>query len=1091
MRFALLALLPLALLGQNSQITGRVSDPSGAVIPQARVTVTNEGTGVKWNAVSNEVGYYTVPLLEPGSYRIRVEGSGFKPVVRSAVRLQVEQAARLDFTLELGQVNETVEISAEAPLVESETSSVGQVVDNKTILEMPLNGRNAWHLVQLAAATVFVGGIGDASEIPVASMAGGRAFSQMLWVDGTTANKSGLSRAMAELGPMVDSVQEFKVITNNYSAEYGRSVGGVFSAVTKSGTNEFHGTAFEFLRNDAVDARNYFSLSKPPLRYNQFGGTLGGPIRRNKTHFFLGEETTRVAMGQSLLQTVPTPAQKRGDFAGLVDATGAGLQLYDPFTTRPAPAGTMRIRDPFPGNVIPASLFDPVAVKTLAYYPDPNVTGSLGGANSYNINIAPKRLQLHGTLRVDHTLTQRDKVFFRYINQYNDAPQSPNFPEPAASGVGGNTRSVKNTAQTATGAWIRTLSPSLISDFKFSWLKQTRDIFHASLGQKWPEKLGLKNVPQEAFPIFRPQGYTLLGAPNAFREQRGPSYQAIETLTYIRGQHNWKMGFEYRWSGQGDEFDTAPSGDITFAQQGTGLQGNARTGNGLASMLLGFATQASLRDQLPFLSSAYYLGIYVQDDWKISPNVTLNLGVRWDFETGPIAPDDTFNGFDMARIHPAAGVPGVITFAGVDGVPRRLINSDWNNVGPRLGFAWRPLGNGKTVVRGGWGVFFGNRNDIGYGSDAHQGFSLDLLYVSPDQNQTPAFLLKDGFPAFVVPGKESRTPAFGVGTPVTYYERDRSTPYAMQYNLGIQREIRGILLEGQYIGNLGRKLTASNASINQIRPELLTGSGNSQSRRPYPQFSDVTLVAPNWGASSYHALAMRVEKRYKNGLQFLFNYAFSKFIDNVDSIANGDFGGTPGVGYEDFYNRRLDKSLSPNDITHNVTFSAVLDVPFGPGRRWLRHGVASQVLGGWQLSALGSLRTGPPFGVITQTNTCECFSTGGQRPNLLRDPARPDRQRSPQRWFDIAAFTQPDRFRFGTAARAVGRSPGHSNYDLGLMKNFQIHERFRLQFRGELFNAFNHTNFGNPNTTFGSGGFGVINNSEAARVVQFGLKLYF
>jgi hypothetical protein len=1093
MRYALLPLfVPLVLLGQNSQITGRVSDPTGAVIPNAQVTLTNEGTGVKWNAVSNAVGYYTIPLLEPGSYRIRVEGSGFKPVVRSAVRLQVEQVARIDFTMELGQVSETVEITAEAPLVESETSSVGQVVNNKTIVEMPLNGRNAWHLVQLAAATVFVGGIGDASEIPVASMAGGRAFSQMLWIDGTTANKSGLARSMAELGPMVDSVQEFKVITNNYAAEYGRSVGGVFSAVTKSGTNAFHGTAFEFLRNDAVDARNFFSLSKPPLRYNQFGGTLGGPIRRNKTHFFVGEEVTKVTMGQSILQTVPTAIQKRGDFTGLVDATGAALQLYNPFTTRPNPAGgNTRVRDPFPDNIIPASLFDPVGVKAISYYPNPNVTGSRGGANSFNINIAPQRLQLHTSIRIDHTLTERDKVFFRYIDQYNDAPQSPNFPEPAASGAGGNTRSVNNTAQTASGSWIRTLTPSLISDFKFSWLKQKRDVLHASIGGNWPSKLGLKNVPEKAFPVFRPQGYTLLGGPNAFREQRGPTYQAIETLTYIRGNHNFKTGFEYRWNGQTDEFDTIPSGDMTFAQQGTGLQGNARTGNGLASMLLGFATQASLRDQLPLLSSAYYLGAYLQDDWKVTPNLTLNLGVRWDFETGPIAPDDTWNGFDMAAIHPIAKAPGVITFAGVDGVPRRLVNSDWNNVGPRFGFAWRPMGNAKTVVRGGWGLFFGNRNDIGYGSDAHQGFSLDLLYVSPDQNQTPAFLLKDGYPAYVIPGKESRNASFGLGTPVTYYERDRATPYAMQYNLGIQHEIRGILLEGQYIGNLGRKLTASNASINQIRPELLTGAGTSQSRRPYPQFSDVTMVAPNWGASSYHAFAMRVEKRYQNGLQFLFNYTFSKFLDNVDSIANGDFGGTPGVGYQDFYNRRLDKALSPNDITHNVTFSTVWDVPFGPGRRWLTHGVASQVIGGWQLSALGSLHSGSPYGVVTQTNTCECFSTGPQRANILRDPALPPDQRSPERWFDITAFSQPDRFHFGSAARSVGRTPGFANYDLGLMKNFQLHERFRLQFRGELFNAFNHTNLANPNTNFGSGGFGSINASSPARIVQFGLKLYF
>jgi len=1081
------------LQAQNAQITGRVADPSGAVVPSAEVSVTNVDTGDRRSTSTNEQGYYTVLFLIPGNYQVQVQRQGFRAASRTGVRLQVDQVARLDFTLEVGGVTEAVDVVGAAPLVESETSSLGQVVNNKSIVEMPLNGRNAWHLVQLTAATVFVGGIGDAREIPVASMAGGRAFSQMLWVDGGSVQKSAIDRSMAELAPMVDAVEEFKVITNNYAAEYGRSTGGVFTAVTKSGTNQFHGTLFEFLRNNAFDARNFFAVEQAPLRYNQFGGTLGGPVRKDKTHFFAALEGTKVSQGLTGIFTLPTPEQKRGVFTGLVDASRRPLPLYNPFSTRPSPANpSLRIRDPFPNNVIPAALHDPVAVRALSYYPDPNVQGNVAGANNYNINIASKRTQYHGTARVDHIFTDRDRVFVRYMNQYNFTPQSNAFPEPAASGLGpGPTRNISNMAQTVMGSYIRTLSPTLFNDAKFAWVRQGRSIFHASVGGNWPEKLGLRGVDPVAFPVFRPQGYAALGSANTFREQRGSPYQFMDSLNWTRGNHNVKTGFEYRWNDSADEFDTAPSGDLTFAQQGTGLQGVTLSGNGLASMLLGFTTNASIRDAPVLRTRLHYFGWYMQDDWKVTPRFTLNLGVRYDVEPSPYSPDNSFNTLDGNAIHPVARVPGVVRFAGVEGTPTNLFDTDFNNVTPRFGFAWRPLGDDRTVVRGGYGIFIGNTNDIGYGSNARLGYSLDLLLVSPDQNQTSVFLLKNGFPAYEKPGPASRNASFGLNSNISYYERERPTPYSQQFNLGVQREAGGVLFEGQYIGNLGRKLTATNASVNQVHPSLVGGAGTIQSRRPFSQFSDVTLVAPNWGASSYHAFAFRAEKRYQNGLQFLFNYTFSKFIDNVDHIASGDFGGTPGAGYQDFYNRRLDKALSPNDVKHLAHFNAIYDLPAGPGRRFLQRGALSQILGGWQLSALGTINSGPPFGVVTQQNTCECFSSGGQRANILRDPALPAAERTVQRWFDINAFAQPERFRFGTAARSVGRAPGLFNVDLGVMKNFRIAEGKRLQFRGEMFNAFNHANFGIPGTAFGGPNFGAINAAGDARIMQMGLKFYF
>jgi hypothetical protein len=495
-----------------------------------------------------------------------------------------------------------------------------------------------------------------------------------------------------------------------------------------------------------------------------------------------------------------------------------------------------------------------------------------------------------------------------------------------------------------------------------------------------------------------------------------------------------------------------------------------------------------VRESPGLRTRAHYLGGYIQDDWKLTPRFTLNIGTRYDIEPSPYSPDNSFNTIDGSAIHPTARVPGVVRFAGEGGTPTNLFDTDFNNLAPRFGFAWRPFGDDRTVVRGGYGVFIGNTNDIGYGSDARLGFAIDLLLVSPDQNQTPAFLLKSGFPPYAQPGPEIRNPSFGLNTNITYYERARPTPYSQQFNFGVQRDFRGILVEAQYLGNLGRKLTATAASVNQVHPDRLAGAGSIQSRRPFPQFSDVVLSSPNWGASSYHGLALRVEKHYRNGLQFLANYTYSKFIDNVDHIANGDFGGTPGSGYQDFYNRRLDKALSPNDIRHLTHFNAIWDLPAGPGRRFLQRGALSQIIGGWQLSVLGTLNSGAPYGVTTQQNTCECFSSGPQRANLLKDPALPESQRSPQRWFDTGAFSQPARFAFGSAARSIGASPGNFNVDLGIMKNFRLAESARLQFRGEMFNAFNHTNFGIPGTSFGGPNFGSITSAAPARIVQFGLK---
>ncbi len=995
-------LLASSVVWAQAEITGRIVDPTGAVVPSAQVTVLNVETGVHYPAHANHDGYFTVPRLDPGKYQVEVKAPGFKPVLRSGIVLQVEQVARIDFSLELGNMSQQVEVTSTAPLVESETSSVGQVINNKSIVEMPLDGRNAWDLSKLTGGVVYVGNQGDANEVPWVSMAGGRVKSQGFFLDGGSVQKSGLATAQAELEPMVDAVEEFKVVTNNYAAEYGRSAAGIFVAVTKSGTNQYKGDAFEFFRNTFLDARNYFALTNPPIHYNQFGGTLGGPIRKNKTFFFTALETTLTGIGIPEILTLPTAANRAGDFSGLLNAAGKVIPIYNPFSNAPsATSPSTTVRTLFPNNIIPASLFDPVAVKAQSYYPLPNVPGTITGASNFNENLTAYRTQYHGTLRVDHIINEKDRVYGRYVQQHNFIPQANVFPEPAASGVGPATRTINNLAQTWMASWIHTFSPTVLNELQVAGTDQYRNITNASIGGNWPQQLGLNGVGQESFPVLTPQGFTALGAANPFRAQTNPYWQILESLSYFHGRHSFKMGYEFRHQVTTDQFDTAPTGTFSFPSQGTSLPGNAATGNGYASFLLGFDGSMTLTKAAPFVMSNWAMGTYFQDDWRISPRLTLNLGIRYDIETGRHAQNNMQSGFNMSAINPACNCPGVVTFAGIDGTPNANFNTDKNNFAPRFGFAWRPFGDEKTVVRGGFGIFVGNPDDQGFSNTAVSGFATLANLTSPDSDVTPALYLKNGVPGVAAPTAASRTSSFGIGTGVDFYQQQRASPYSLQSNLGVQHEFHELLISGQYLMNLGRKLTSGNLSADEILPSLWGKSSNLQSLRPFPQFTAVTLDSPNLGSSSYHAFLLRLEKHYHSGLQLLFNYTFSKMLDNVNAL--NDFGGEPG--YEDYYNRHLDKAVSPLDLTHVISTSVVYDLPWGPGRHWMSTGTLGRWVGGWELSTLTTYHTGPAYGVTTQTNTCNCFSAGSQRANISGDASLDDP--TVAKWFNTAAFSQP------------------------------------------------------------------------------------
>jgi hypothetical protein len=1073
-----------ALLAQSQtgRITGRITDPGGAVVPGAEVVATEMDTGVPYKGTSSATGIYAVPFLQPGRYRVEVSHTGFKKYERANLDLGTNEVLTLDIELELGRVTETVTVSEAAPLLESSTSDVGQFVDPKTVAEMPLNGRRALALVAVGGATVWVSYGGEAK--PNFSLAGGRVQSQMFWLDGGNGQNMRLGVGQVDIDPPVEVIREFRVMHNTYAAEFGGSAGGLIISTTKSGTNQMHGSGFEYFRNDKMDARQFFAAAKPPLRYNLFGGTLGGPIRKNRTHYFAGFEGTRRSTGLVSRLTVPTAEQRRGDFSQTTNAAGALTRIFDPSSNRVV-AGR-NVRDQFTGNVIPASRLDPVAVKLMEFYPAPNrPPDNRAGANNFVGNYSRIFRRDNVTAKIDHVLHDRNRLYFRFVYNRDPLRFTTVHPNPLSDT---NNASERHQA-TYLAADTHTFTPNLVADFRVSFSARTFHSASPGLGSNGPELLGLKGVPSGAFPTFGVSGIMTLGAGTHERVQMPiRQQQVVNSWTWVRGNHVVKLGGEMRRSTNVDIQRGSISGNFSFSTQPTALEGTANTGFGLASLLVGFPNSVSLRATDPLDRYSYYLAGYLQDDWKIHPHLTLNLGVRWETDTPIMDKNNRMNGFDPTARNPISGTPGVVRFAGLDGWPRNPYGADWNNFGPRFGFAWKPWGSGKTVVRGGFGIYYAHPFDHGVPNVASLGFEQSLNLTTPDNGVTAPFYLRDGVPPLRA-AEQKLDASFGavpvgraVTTNVQFYENNRRTGYSQQFNFGVQREFRSnLLVEVTYLGNLSRKLSMENLNINQIPPFLVDAvrpaGVNRQAYRPFPQFNAVTLLQGDFGITDYHAGVLKVEKRFSKGWSFLGTYTWSKNLGNLDASAEnlGD-----DQQYSNYYNRRADKGPEALDIQHRVTWSSVYELPLRG--RWL---------GGWSVGAIAIMQSGGPFTVTTQTNTTNVFSSGAQRANVLRDPNLPNSEKSLTRWFDTSAFELPAPFTFGNAGRGIVRADGRVNFDFSLVKNFRFSENAFAQLRGEVFNAFNHPDFGLPGTALGGPGFGVINDSTEARVLQLGLRVVF
>jgi hypothetical protein len=1115
---ALLLVPGLVAQAQYGSIGGRAADSSGAVIPGVTIAVTNAETGQSVRVVTGPDGSFLVPQVLPGTYNIHVAHTGFKPLQVTGIKVNINQNVAQDLTLEVGAVTESVTVQSTAAMVDTVSGSVGHVVENKEILELPLNGRNVFDLVALTPASFRLAG-----EI---SIGGGRTSSAMAMLDGTMNSRGGIGAQGIEMDPPVDIMQEFRVETNSYSAQYGRSNAGIVNATTKSGTNAFHGVLYEFMRNDVIDSRGWNADIKAPLRRNQFGGSLGGPIVRNRTLFFYNADAFVERRGVVRTRTVPLAAWRTGNLAGLQrqQNTPAGpvpqaLAIYDPATDQ---------RQVFPGNLIPTSRLDPVALKAISYVPLPNRPPDnpiIQGGN-WQENASDAVDKVHHTIRIDHSFSDRTKLFGRYILVNPD--KNPVGGTPGFGVADTDAINIINRRQNFATNATRVFSPSTFGTFRAGLTRIYILRGGVGLGENWPEKLGVKGVGQDVFPRFNMSNglvpTTNFGTPGNHNRLVGLLNSEVHAdFNLIRGSHTVKSGGSYMRFNGNEHARQFASGQWVFQTRftsGRNAQGGTITNTGMtfADFLLGRLNQVNAEFSQGNARRSFYAAGYVEDAWKATRSLTLNFGLRYEVESPIYEVYNRMNNFDPNVVHPLAGtgdipagVRGVVTFPGRNGYGKRLVHWDRNNFSPRFSFNWRVPRFKDTVVRSGFGLFYGNP----YDRNAFQVAGLGFDAVGTVKDPVP-FTLQQGLPAgaMVAPRAEDLTLAFGArGTKfpvslVQWFDPDRRTQYSLNFNLSLQRQWKEILFDLGYLGNLGRKITFPNINLNLIPPNLLARTDIPQRlRRPYPQFDSdqpqIQIISPNWGLSNYHAFTFKSERRFASGVGWMFAYAWSKWIDNVTFTGGDDatFGDNNQI--QNIYDRRHERSLSTNHVPHRAVISPILELPLGRGKRWLNtRGPLDWVFGGWQVSGILTLQAGSPFGVSVVNGPRDLLGDAADGTNLRADIAGDINLPSGQQgtpaigqrgiqWFNQDAFASPAPFTHGNSARTIMLAPGFVNLDSALSKNWRFFERYRLQFRWEAFNATNTPAFGLPGSNLGGGGFGVAGAGASNREMQFAIKLYF
>jgi hypothetical protein len=1109
------------LPGQSAtgDIQGTVLDTSGAVIAGAIVKLTNTGTGFTRTVTTNDRGDYRAPLMPLGTYEITAEYAGFQSKVVRGITLQVDQTAVIRIELAPGTVTETVAVTAATPLLESQESSLGQVIENKRILELPLNGRNPFQLGLLAGGVTPFRGL--STNLPFTA-GGGRHSGNDLMLDGVDNNIRNYNGSTGRNGvnyiPSVDAVQEFKVKTSTFSAEYGRSAGYTVNATIRSGTNQYHGSAFEFLRNDKLDANNFVSNftgnPKAKFRQNQFGGTFGGPVRlpgydgRNRTFFFADYQGTQVreAAGSSLSDVAPE-AFRAGDFSA------ANRVIYDPRTRRIGPNGVVTA-EPFPNNTVPRSMMDPVALKLQELIPLPN-TGAPGQTSRNFFTSSPRETHWNqGDIKVDQRLWDGNNLMARVSISRLSQPNQGIFIYSPSSRL----QNLVNAVVSDTHVF----SPRVVNEFRFGFNRANSSnvALRADESTAFAAANGLQSGAVIGFPRlnFNYSGEKL--GTTQFSEFTAAlsnlifenTFHWVDNLTIIRGNHTFKTGAEARRL-RFDRLREVPfSADYVFGAVFTANpSASGQTGLPYAEFLLGMPTSVVgdfLRDW--GRQRDLYAGVFLQDDWKVTPRLTLNLGLRYDLYTQPVDALDNGGVFDPNLAGPT-GRFGVIRRPGKDGNTRAVVEGDHNNFAPRFGFAYQMTP--RFVIRGGYGIFYSLReqNDeatlIG---DTVLNFALiNMPQVNPQTTVTPP--IRFTTPVNVVSAVDPFFSAFDAEHPLSSDAGSANAPdignsknpMLQQFNLSLQYEFTpGLLVEGSYAGARGIRWV-QRVNVNQVRFEDALAGRNRIADRPFPFINSAigidTANVNNW----YNSFNLRVERRFSQGLTFLANYTFSKNVDSGNS-GTSTFASQNNVVAMDTYNLWRERGLSPTDVPHKFVLSALYELPFGPGRPFLNNGVPAAILGGWQVNGILSLVSGFP----TEMNVTSLppVQTLRNRPDVVL--GQPTRVENPSfdQFFNPKAFALPPRVpdhlgapiqTFGNAGRNIIRGPGSRNLDFSVFKSFRTSESTSLQFRAEAFNLSNTPTFILPSArsaalTVGNENFGKLAGSgSVGRQLQFGLKFLF
>ncbi len=1055
---------------ENAVVVGSVFDPTHAAVSDAAVTLTHLTTDSKVEVHTDSKGEYRTPPLRIGEYSISIEAPGFKRFNQRGVVLDIGDVRQVDAVLEVGQVSDSVNVEASAPLLQTSDATVGTVIGNQQITNLPLNGRDYLQLAALSSGTIPSTTIASNGAQVGVSIGGQAGTAAAYLLDGIDNNTQTIlpdhGNQKEVIKPSIDAIQEFKVVTNMYSAEYGRSSSGVVSVTLKSGSNEIHGVGYEFLRNQDLDAKNFFATEKSPFKRNQYGAAIGGPIIKNKLFIFGDFEIGEIRQSATEVDTVPTIAERDGIFP---------TTIYNPSAYNSA----TNTRAAFPGNQIPASLWDPVAAKVLGFYPLPTKSTA---TNNYVYASPENQDPRHWDVRGDEILGEKQNLFFRYSSQTQQYGTVAAFPAIADGFTAAAGASDVNSHGFGAGYNV-VFTPTLVGSLRAGWNYLQMNQFYGS-NTNLSSLVGIPGVNDSVPGLanLTLTGYTALGVSNTPNYSGTQDRQLSGDLTWNHGAHNIKFGVQQYWLQTNFLSSQQIGGIFNFTGQFTQNPATSMGGSALADFLLGDVASASLSNWAYLDFRTPFTDFFVQDDWKVSRHLTLNIGLRYDLDKPPVAKNNKIANFEIDS-NPAD--PQLVT-AGSQGssyADRALQGVDYLQFAPRFGFAYS-LPDNKTVLRGGYGIFYSNLTTAG-GMQSMEINPPNHLRVNLTTNPTdPTLFLNQGFPAGAL------SPADATNVELVSYDQSGVWPMSQEWNFNIQRELPGgILFEVGYYGNkLDHMWWQHDGNPAAPKP------GNVNANRLYhsvlvPGTTDLITLADvirisKDGYSDYNALQARLEKRYSKGLTFIVAYQYSK------TIALGD---TTGV--QNPLDWDADRSVSSQDMTQHFVGSAVYELPFGRGRtfgaNWNRF--TNGLLGGWSVGPIITADTGLPLNLTVNGNPSNSGPYGADRPNVVGEwqLANP----TVQEWFNTAAFVKNAPYTYGDAGRNIIRGPGLFNMDIAAHKQFRITERFTAQLRLESFNSTNTPPFagqsGSPNTVVGSPLFGQISVAGTPRDNQIGLKLLF